>query len=106
MALELLTSTSSGFRLRGRNIMALVVAPELPVTPWFAAFDEQMRSAPAFFAGRPVVADLSGTLEGGPDAPLIVLEGLEARECSTSFERRDAQMVCRFFRFSKRASSI
>ncbi|MDB5461313.1 MAG: minC [Caulobacteraceae bacterium] len=60
--------------------MALVVAPEFPMTNWFAAFDQQLRSAADFFADRPVVADLAATLEeGGPEALLIVLDGLEAR---------------------------
>jgi septum site-determining protein MinC len=67
-------------RIRGRSFMALVVAPEFPMTNWFAAFDQQVRSAVDFFADRPVVADLTATLEeGGPEAVLIVLDGLEAR---------------------------
>lgn len=66
--------------LRGRSFMALVLAPEFPMTDWFAAFDRQLQLGGEFFAARPVVADLSATLEGGgPDAVEIVLDGLEAR---------------------------
>lgn len=75
---SLALDTSPGLRVRGRNIMALVLAPELPAAAWFAALDDQMRRAAGFFGGRPVVADLSRMPEGGPEA-CIVLEGLEAR---------------------------
>ena len=68
-------------RVRGRSFMAMVITPEAPVAHWFSAFDQQMRRAPTFFADRPVVANLAATLEeGGPEAVLIVLDGLEARE--------------------------
>jgi septum site-determining protein MinC len=68
-------------RVRGRSFMAMVVTPQVPVASWFAAFDQQMRRAANFFADRPVVADLAATLEeGGPEAVLIVLDGLEARD--------------------------
>lgn len=68
-------------RLRGRNVLALVLAPEFPMSEWFGAFDRQMRGAPGFFTGRPIVADLRATLaEGGPEALAIVLDGLNARD--------------------------
>ena len=67
-------------RIRGRNFMALVVAPEAPFGEWFAALDQQMRNAAGFFAGRPVVADLATVqADVGPEAVLIALDGLEAR---------------------------
>jgi septum site-determining protein MinC len=67
-------------RIRGRSFMALVVAPEFPMAAWFAALDAQRRGVGDLFGERPVVADLSATVDGGPEAPLIVLEGLEARD--------------------------
>jgi len=68
-------------RLRGRNVLALVLAPELPMTDWFAAFDRQIGGAPGFFAGRPIVVDLRAILaEGGPEAATLVLDGLDARD--------------------------
>ena len=67
-------------RLRGRNVLALVVAPEFPMGDWFAALDRLQRGAPAMFADRPVVVDLRATVaEGGAEAVGIVLDGLEAR---------------------------
>ena len=67
-------------RVRGRSFMAMVVTPEAPTATWFAAFDQQMGRAANFFADRPVVANLEATLEeGGTDAVLIVLDGLDAR---------------------------
>jgi septum site-determining protein MinC len=67
-------------RIRGRNFMALVVAPEAPFGEWFAALDQQMRNAAGFFAGRPVVADLATVqADVGAEAVLIALDGLEAR---------------------------
>ena len=68
-------------RLRGRNVLALVVAPEFPVGDWFAALDRLLRGAPAIFADRPVVVDLRATLaECGAEGVGIVLDGLEARD--------------------------
>ncbi|MCR5873495.1 septum site-determining protein MinC [Phenylobacterium sp. J426] len=61
--------------------MALVLAPELPATAWFAGLDAQMRDAAGVFAERPVVADLSAAVAaGGPEVAPILLEGLEARD--------------------------
>ncbi|WP_238184237.1 septum site-determining protein MinC [Methylobacterium trifolii] len=40
--------------------MATVLAPLPPVADWLADLDALGRRAPAFFAGRPVILDLSG----------------------------------------------
>ncbi|WP_375463509.1 septum site-determining protein MinC [uncultured Methylobacterium sp.] len=40
--------------------MATVLAPLPPVADWFADLDALRRRAPAFFAGRPVILDLTG----------------------------------------------
>lgn len=67
-------------RLRGRNVLVLVLAPEFPVGDWFAGLDRLMREAPKILADRPILADLGATLaEGGSEAVGIVLDGLEAR---------------------------
>jgi septum site-determining protein MinC len=71
---------SGGLRVRGRNIMALVLAPEFPIAAWFAALDRQRLGDPGFFAERPVVADLSAVADVAPEATGIVLEGLESRD--------------------------
>ncbi len=68
-------------RLRVRNVLALVVAPEFPVGDWFGALDRLLHGAPSVFADRPIVADLRAILaEGGVEAVGIVLDGLEARD--------------------------
>jgi len=38
--------------------MALVLAPEVPLTNWLTALDAQMERSPNFFDARPVVVDL------------------------------------------------
>jgi septum site-determining protein MinC len=52
------TETPPFIRLRGRSIMALVLAPEPPLADWLVALDAQIDRAPSFFDGRPVVVDL------------------------------------------------
>lgn len=71
--------SGTGVRIRGRNFMALVVAPEAPLAAWFGALDTQMRAGADLFGDRPVIVDLSAAAADGQQAPLIVLEGLEAR---------------------------
>lgn len=39
--------------------MALVLVPEAPIVDWLAEIDVQIQRSPSFFAGRPVVVDLS-----------------------------------------------
>ncbi len=67
--------------VRGRSILALVVAPEPPLEAWFAALDRRVRQAPGSFASRPVIADLAAVAGPGaaPDAVLQALDGLAAR---------------------------
>jgi len=52
------SDTKPLIRLRGRSIMALVLAPEVPLTDWLNALDAQMERSPNFFDARPVVVDL------------------------------------------------
>ena len=47
-------------RFRGRSYMATVLAPIPPVSDWLADLDALCRRAPAFFAGRPTILDLTG----------------------------------------------
>lgn len=81
MALASLDALASPhIRMRHRSFMALVLAPEFPIVDWFAMLDAQLAAAADFFVDRPVVADMAGMLrDGGPEAVLIVLEGLSAR---------------------------
>ena len=46
-------------RFRGRSFMAFVLAPVLPVANWLVELDKWSRTSPDFFAGRPIILDLS-----------------------------------------------
>jgi septum site-determining protein MinC len=54
--------------------MALVLAPEGPVTDWLGELDAQIERSPSFFAGRPVVVDLGGVAAQDPALPGLVHE--------------------------------
>jgi septum site-determining protein MinC len=58
--------------------MALVLVPEAPLADWLAGLDLQMQRSPAFFAGKPVVADLTA-LAGVPEVVAGLMEALAAR---------------------------
>ncbi len=78
-------------KLRGRSFIAAVLAPESPVEPWLAVLDAEMARAPEFFAGRPVVLDLSLVLPG--DAQGLV-ESLRDRSIRViGVEGLDAEAV-------------
>ncbi|HEX3407300.1 MAG TPA: septum site-determining protein MinC [Caulobacteraceae bacterium] len=67
--------------MRGRSVLALVVAPEPPLQVWLSALDAQLATAPDFFAGRPVIADLSATHAdmADPEPVLAALSALSVR---------------------------
>jgi septum site-determining protein MinC len=45
--------------LRGRSYMAFALTPEPPIADWLEELDAWLKGASGFFAGRPVVLDLS-----------------------------------------------
>ncbi len=47
--------------------MALALVPQPPLDSWFAELDQQMARAPNFFAGRPVVVDVTFLPRNDPD---------------------------------------
>jgi septum site-determining protein MinC len=51
---------STSFKFRGGSFHALVVKPETPIDAWFADVDALLSRSPGFFAGKPVVIDVSG----------------------------------------------
>jgi septum site-determining protein MinC len=63
--------------VRGRSVLALVVAPQPPLDAWLAALDANLAAAPDFFAGRPVIVDLAAT-HGAVVDPASVLGALSA----------------------------
>jgi septum site-determining protein MinC len=46
-------------RLRGRSYVAFVFVPTVPIQDWLLEIDTTIARSPGFFAGRPVVIDLS-----------------------------------------------
>jgi septum site-determining protein MinC len=46
-------------RLRGRSYVAFVFCPAVPIVGWLEEIDATLASSPGFFAGKPVVLDLS-----------------------------------------------
>jgi septum site-determining protein MinC len=47
-------------RLRGRSYVAFVFSPVVPIVSWLEEVDATLARSPGFFAGKPVVLDLSG----------------------------------------------
>jgi septum site-determining protein MinC len=47
-------------RLRGRSYVAFVFCPVVPIVGWLEEVDATLARSPGFFAGKPVVLDLSG----------------------------------------------
>jgi septum site-determining protein MinC len=46
-------------RLRGRSYVAFVFSPFMPIMNWLEEIDATLAHSPGFFAGRPIVLDLS-----------------------------------------------
>ena len=58
--------------LRGRSYMAFALTPEPPIADWLGELEAWLRGSNGFFAGRPVVLDLSAvTLTSSAIAHLI-----------------------------------
>ena len=66
------------FRFRGRSFLAFALAPELPIGDWLGELDGWLRRSEGFFAGRPVVLDLSAVKLTKYDFAGLMAE-LEAR---------------------------
>nr|WP_256367008.1 septum site-determining protein MinC [Acidisphaera sp. L21] len=69
----------SAIRIKGRSFVALVLMPEWPTEDWLASLDGQMKRAPTFFEGRPVIVDFSGLGEPKTDYQALIAE-LEKRD--------------------------
>ena len=53
-------------RFRARSYMAFAITPRAPVVDWLADLDANLERSRGFFAGHPVVLDLSGVNLRGP----------------------------------------
>ena len=89
--------------LRGRSYMAFALTPEPPIAEWLEELDGWLRGSSGFFAGRPVVLDLSAvTLTSAAISHLISelgtrgvrimgLEGVAAEKLGPNRARRSDQ---------------
>ena len=62
------------FRFRGRNFLALVLKPELPVAGWLADLDQWLERSPEFFSGKPLILDLAGVSLPRPEIASLIAE--------------------------------
>jgi septum site-determining protein MinC len=70
--LNIAAQPQQSIRFRGRSFLAFALTPEPPVSDWLAELDKWTRNSPGFFAGKPVILDLSAvTLSESAIAHLI-----------------------------------
>ena len=74
MSVTLTAPSRPMIRVRGRSFIALALTPEAPMQDWLAELDQQVARAPGFFAGKPVVLDLSAAPLHGPGLRAFVQE--------------------------------
>src|SRR3569833_505372 len=65
-------------RLRGRSYVAFVFTPIVPIAGWLSDLDATLAGSPGFFAGKPVVLDLSA-VDLSPLAITHLIKSIEAR---------------------------
>ncbi len=65
-------------RFRGRSFVAFVFSPVVPIIGWLEELDATLARSPGFFAGRPVVLDLSA-LELSQSAIAHLIASLQER---------------------------
>ena len=66
-------------RIKGRSFVALVLMPVAPIEDWLDTLAVQMARSPTFFAGRPVIVDLSA-LAGQETTFEALIQTLEQRD--------------------------
>jgi septum site-determining protein MinC len=62
------------FRFRGRNFLALVLRPALPLSQWLGELDDWLNRSPGFFSGKPLILDLAGVGLGRADIAGLIGE--------------------------------
>ncbi len=78
-------------RFNARSFVTFALAPEAPLTEWFARLDQWTENSPGFFAGRPVVLNLNHfTLDAEEIGDLV--DGLADRGIRVfAIEAKDAE---------------
>jgi len=92
------TSTSpvdanNSIRFCIRSYIAFVLAPQAPIIDWLAQLDNWTRSSPGFFAGRPVVLDLSIVKLGQPGIRYLLEQLAERGIRIVGLEGADASQL-------------
>jgi septum site-determining protein MinC len=70
-------------RMRGRSYVAFVFSPVVPIAGWLEEIDATLARSPGFFAGKPVVLDLSAVDLSQPAIAHLV----------TSLEQRNVRIL-------------
>jgi septum site-determining protein MinC len=66
-------------RMRGRSYVAFVFYPVVPIAGWLEEIDATLARSPGFFAGKPVVLDLSA-VDLSPSAIAHLVSSLDQRD--------------------------
>ena len=71
-------ATRQSFRMRGRSYVAFTFCPVVPIAGWLEEIDVTLARSPGFFAGKPVVLDLSA-VDLSQSAIAHLIKSLEQR---------------------------
>ncbi len=63
---------NQSFRLLGRSVLAMAMAPEEPLATWFRELDGLIQGSPGFFAGRPIILDAAQLASEGSDLRTVI----------------------------------
>ncbi len=93
-----MTSTSpvdanNSIRFCIRSYIAFVLAPQAPIIEWLTQLDNWTRSSPGFFAGRPVVLDVSIVKLGQPGIRYLLEQLAERGIRIVGLEGADASQL-------------
>jgi septum site-determining protein MinC len=73
------TQPSRSFQFCNRSFLAFVLKPETPIGRWIDGADTWLSRSPGFFAGKPVVVDVSGLMLTKPKMAKLISD-LNARD--------------------------
>src|SRR5258707_14347763 len=88
-------ATRQSFRMRGRSYVALAFCPVVPIAGWLEEIDVTLTRSPGFFAGKPVVLDLSA-VDLSPEAkpkPISLLLESPVRSGQSIFSEGDETVL-------------
>jgi septum site-determining protein MinC len=74
LAAQIAAPPSQSFQFCGRSFLAFVLKPELPIGRWMSEADAWLSRSPGFFAGKPVVVDVSGLAPTKPKVAELIAD--------------------------------